>query len=83
MPTPTFTIRFRIAELMQEQSITPKALAEMSGLNYRTILNVMQNKNVRIELTTLGILASVMKVAPGDLLYYQRTKKERPAKAAL
>ena len=81
-PKPNFQIHFRLDKIIDkrrqmftksspEKSHYIKDIAERAGLNYRTVLNIYNRRNVRIEVETIGALAAALDVDPGELFEYK------------
>lgn len=61
-------VRWRLKEIAEPERWNPHSLAEATGLAYKTIWSIWRNKTRRADLDTIGKLADVLKIAPGDLL---------------
>lgn len=73
-------VRFRVAAIAQERGISLRQLAIRSGVTYATVFRLSRNKTRGVELGTLGRLAGVLEVAPGDLV--ESAPGEEPDKTA-
>ena len=82
-PQPNFQIRFRLDQIIdkrrqmfaynsREKNHYIKEIAERSGLNYRTVLNIYNNTNLRVGVETIGALAAALDVEPGELFEYKK-----------
>lgn len=61
-------VRWRLKEIAEPERWNPHNLAEATGLTYKTIWMIWQNKTRRADLDTIGALADALKVPPGELL---------------
>ena len=61
-------VRWRLKEIAEPERWNPHNLADATGLTYKTVWAIWQNKTQRADLDTIGKLASALKVKPGDLL---------------
>lgn len=61
-------VQWRLREIAEPERWNPHNLAEATGLTYKTIWSIWQNKTKRADLDTIGKLAEVLKVEPGALL---------------
>jgi len=61
-------VRWRLREIAEPERWNPHNLAEATGLTYKTIWSIWQNKTRRADLDTIAALARTLKVRPGDLL---------------
>ena len=62
------TARFRLRELLEARGISQSQLARDSGVSFATINRMCTNATEQVSLKTLDSLASVLAVAPGDLI---------------
>lgn len=60
-------VRMRIGELVKEQGLTIKALAERAGVAYNTAHALATGRASRIDLDTLDRISTALQVAPGEL----------------
>ena len=63
--------RLRVGELLKERGITPLRFAEMTGLNYRTVLQIVSNRYTKIGLETIDKICEALNVKPADLFEYK------------
>jgi DNA-binding Xre family transcriptional regulator len=72
-------VRFRLQELLDahDPPMTQTELARRSGISFVTVNNIANNRTAQVSLKTLGGLASVLRVAPGDLLVGTTRSKKR------
>lgn len=61
-------VRWRLKEIAEPERWNPHNLSAATGLAYTTVYNMWENRTKRADLDTIGKLADVLKVAPGDLL---------------
>jgi len=61
-------VRWRLKEIAEPERWNPHNLAAATGLAYTTVWNMWENRTKRADLDTLDKLATVLKIAPGDLL---------------
>jgi putative transcriptional regulator len=64
-------IKLRISELMENQDMTVKDLAEKAHIAYNTALALKRGSMTRIDLETMDKLCELFKCEPGDLLIKQ------------
>jgi DNA-binding Xre family transcriptional regulator len=67
-------VRFRLQELLDDRDppMSQSELARLSGISFATINNIANNRTAQVSLKTLGDLASVLRVEPGDLVVADR-----------
>lgn len=72
-------VQFRLQELLDAHSppMTQTELARRSGISFVTVNNIANNRTAQVSLKTLGSLASVLGVKPGDLLVGMTRSKKR------
>lgn len=71
-------VRWRLRELAEPERWNPHNLAEATGLAYNTVWSIWMNKAKRADLETIGKLAQVLKVAPGDLFMWADELQVQP-----
>ncbi len=64
----------RIGEILQEKGWKEKDLVEASGLNARTVHDLVRGTYERLGLTTIALLCDALKVQPGELFKYTKGK---------
>ncbi|MDP9310578.1 MAG: helix-turn-helix transcriptional regulator [Chloroflexota bacterium] len=62
------TVYWRVREIAEPQRWNAHSLAEASGLAYNTVWAIWNNRAKRADLDTLGAIARVLDVDPGDLI---------------
>jgi len=62
------TLTFALKEVMEKQEITAQDLARQSGLAYRSVLDIVENRNRGISLRVLTMLCNSLHVTPNDLI---------------
>lgn len=60
-------VRMRIGEVVKDQGLTIKALAERAGVAYNTAHALATGRASRIDLDTLDRISTALQVAPGEL----------------
>ncbi len=68
------TVTTRIDEIMEEKGMTESQLAAATGLNPRTIHDLVRGNYERIGLSTIALLCDTLNVKPGDLFKYTKGK---------
>ncbi len=66
------SVTTRIDELLEERGLSEKKLAELTGLNPRTVHDLVRGNYERIGLGTIATLCDVLHVQPGDLFKYKK-----------
>jgi len=61
-------VYWRLREIAEPERWNPHNLAEATGLTYKTVWAIWQNKTRRADLDTIEKLAGALKVEPGALL---------------
>jgi putative transcriptional regulator len=69
MKKQTTTIRFRLAEILQEREISQREAARITGISKNGI-SVLCGEPVQIRLETLSKLCSTLNVTISDLLVF-------------
>jgi DNA-binding Xre family transcriptional regulator len=69
-------IRWRLREIAEPERWNVKKLAEQTGLAYGSVYAIWNDTARRVDLDTLDKLATILKVMPGDLLYYSHINQE-------
>lgn len=59
---------WRLKEIAEPERWNPHNLAEITGLSYTSVYNIWSNRSKRADLETIGKLAKVLKITPGDLI---------------
>ena len=59
-------VAFRLAEMMGDRTV--RRLAIDAGLDIKTVRAIRDNTATRVDLATLGALASVLGCGPGELV---------------
>jgi putative transcriptional regulator len=65
-------VRWKTKKLLDERHISVANLAHMTGLGYRTALDIYNEKYDRIGLPTLAKLCDALEVDLPDLLVYEK-----------
>lgn len=60
--------KFRLKEILQEKGWTARKLAELSGVNERTVRDISNNNYTRVGLDVLHKLSQALNCEPGDLI---------------
>jgi putative transcriptional regulator len=66
-----YPVRLTINEILAERNISAKEFKDMAGVSYRTALNLINDKNDRIDLDTIGKVCQALDIEPGDFIVYQ------------
>jgi putative transcriptional regulator len=69
-------IRWRLREIAEPERWNVKKLAEQTGLAYGSVYAIWNDTARRVDLDTLDKLASILKVAPGDLFIHTLNNNE-------
>ena len=72
MPT-----RFRLAELLSHHGMSQSELSRLSGVSYPVVNKMCGNKAATVALSTLDRIATVLHVAPGELIVKEMGKRGR------
>jgi transcriptional regulator with XRE-family HTH domain len=72
-------VRFCLQELLDasDPPMTQSELARRSGISFVTVNNIANNRTAQVSLKTLGDLAAVLGVQPGELLVGVRRSRRR------
>lgn len=65
------TVRLRVGEILNEREITVQQFAEMAGMNYKTALDIANDRYLRIGKDTLAKICDALDVVPADVLVYE------------
>ena len=60
-------IKNNLSIILGEKRLKMSELAEISGLNKNTVLNLYHDRSTRIEFTVMDKLCVALKCQPGDL----------------
>ena len=64
-------IKFRLHRMAAEKDIMKiGVMAELAGLNFKTVSSLWNNNTLRVDLSTLNALCEALDCTPGDLLEY-------------
>lgn len=70
-------IRWKLAVVMADRNISSKELASRTGMHVTTLSKLRTRRYpTRIDVDTLNALCEVLECQPGDLLVYEKEKKE-------
>lgn len=67
--------RFRLQELIDARQLSQSELARRSGVAFSTVSKMCRNVSGQVSLATLGALAEVLGVEPGELIVRAPTEK--------
>ncbi len=71
-------IILRLDRMMADRKISLNELAAKVGIANVNLSNIKTGKVSAIRFSTLDAICDVLDCQPGDILEYQRTKKEDP-----
>lgn len=60
-------IKFNLDAILKERDISIRKLAAMSGVHYKTALNIFHNHTTGISLETLAGICSALNITPDQL----------------
>jgi DNA-binding Xre family transcriptional regulator len=60
-------IAWRVGELARQRGLTVRVLARASGLDEKTVRNIVAGRATRVDLDTIARLAGALGVGPGAL----------------
>jgi putative transcriptional regulator len=72
------TIILRLDRMMADRKISLNELAAKVGIANVNLSNIKTGKVSAIRFSTLDAICDVLDCQPGDILEFQRTKKEEP-----
>ena len=75
--TLSLAVRFRLADVLTERTMTQTELSRRSGVSIVTVNGIANNRTTRVDLETLDKLCEVLDVAPGELLERDAPKRRR------
>jgi DNA-binding Xre family transcriptional regulator len=61
------TLTWRVAELAARRGWSTRHLAKASGLDEKTVRNILAGRATRVDLETIARLSSTLEVTPGAL----------------
>ncbi len=67
---------FRLNEILTERGMNPRQLSAISGIHYRTALNIFHNETHGISLDVISRICEALTVPPGDLFKMEPENKE-------
>jgi transcriptional regulator with XRE-family HTH domain len=79
------TLTWRVDELARRHGWTARQLAETTGLDAKTVRNILAGRATRVDLDTIARLSEALGVAPGALWRVEPDRRdawERTAGAA-
>lgn len=64
---PVRTLTWRVDELVRRQGWTARRLVEATGLDPKTVRNIVSGRATRVDLDTIARLSEALGVTPGSL----------------
>jgi DNA-binding Xre family transcriptional regulator len=76
------SITWRVAELAAARGWNTRGLAQATGLDVKTVRNILAGRATRVDLETIARLSRTLEVSPGALWRSQPDRGDAWAKAA-
>lgn len=71
------TIRFGLADLLEQKGLSQRQLAKDSGVSFPTINRMYLNHNAMVSLDTLDKIAAVLGCEPCDLIVRDKSNRRK------
>lgn len=64
-------VRVRVGEILEAKNISVPEFAQLARLNYRTALEIANDRYLRYGKDTIGKICKALDVTPGEIFVYE------------